>query len=1226
MRNTGFTARAGSGGFARGRGFQTFTPHTPSPIRTGNVNVPSFITQTSGPFAPGSGSSPLNPNFGCGSGSGGNSSELIIYQHPDTSTPMGMGTRQGTVSATGSGAGSNKMSGNVSATSTPFQPLGSTHSGSALALKKDETITTQNDPDTSPEADNTDTNSKSPTLTLTQATQLLQLTIAHDNSELTPLSIPIALYSPLGSFLPPLQPLLLTPTTTLRVLVLKLQELLLKNLRHSGSLARLLVQSVQIRGLDLILTDLNLKGWESLEWLKDFGEKKQMLILPRVEGLLSGEEEVGEMEGVVGKTTWVAWDGRGGGEEGEIESESEMFWEALVKKLLFDAANREEKEVEERGRAPMLKGRTVVKVGDVSDGDMVMNEKVEGGGHLFRVPDGAILPAMGVVVEDLITPRGSLAAQGGQGPPKKETDKAEAKDEKGKAKENRAKEDKRDNDIDIEDKAPAQAQANTQRHHRGVSDSAENLFAPSTSASASASEASLQTALNRKFYRHHKATQRSRDLRKSLYMAPAADDDKMAAAEDLLEQLNIDDRAKEMEEEMLKKVEAESGASESDMLAEKAHYERLMGASASQQVWVQNGGYPKDAPYDEDFNWDTYVGWGEKPTDPGYENRQALHKAFSLKHIPFNGPPCEPWTEKGEQIGPEGDGDDDEDEEKIEKEKTPMKMVPFAVIDAKEVEQKLLEERNKPENLPPHIKKYWEEQEKIKGMDEEDDDTFFPAGNPDVIKRQEAGKVFAAKEYKNPDRQKNFDFISKLQGSTQRRAVSNSAYLNSLAADGPSNLYDNLPITGPFQFAPTTTFNRSHAAADNTFTSTLQNVPSFSALAKQDYKSVSPGPGFYELSAGVMAHRPASEPDSFVSDLPVEDIQGDDAGESNEQQATGIQFGDFKPGVFNYTGKRDTARYGGFSTMTNEQQGDGYTTMGGTSMQQNMMGGDNSMGGSNMGGNDMENNMMGGSMMGGSNNQTHTSFDLFGSTAGGRSDLRGIVTHGFLAAPNMPSSGWTHMNTGGATYNSFGGQSSSFKSRTTSNSPQSRATGSGGWHYTGSSAYHTPTSQGLMQSRFFNSADNPRPTPGNERYAFNNMAVPHNPTQSGTGSFTSPMTTPTHQNQPAAGSFVHGSGRSRTHGLYVGSNPTAASRARRAAAIPIVAPPGRVSVPGFQFPSPTRQAIGYGASVDSSAPLTMGSPGNVRGTPSPDKKAKDAFTAAIAKAFNGPEGSPAGGK
>ena len=106
-----------------------------------------------------------------------------------------------------------------------------------------------------------------------------------------------------------------------------------------------------------------------------------MLILPRVEGLLSGEEEVDEMVGVVRKTTWVAWDGRGGGEEGEIESESEMFWEALVKKLLFDAANREEKEVEERGRAPMLKGRTVVKVGDVSDGDMVMSEKVEGGGH-----------------------------------------------------------------------------------------------------------------------------------------------------------------------------------------------------------------------------------------------------------------------------------------------------------------------------------------------------------------------------------------------------------------------------------------------------------------------------------------------------------------------------------------------------------------------------------------------------------------------------------------------------------------------------------------------------------------------------------------------------------------------------------------------------------------------------------------------------------------------------
>ncbi|PVH70881.1 hypothetical protein DL98DRAFT_540483 [Cadophora sp. DSE1049] len=1216
MRGTGTGLSLGSGGFGRG-GFrtQTFTPQTPSPVRGGNVNIPSFIAQMSSPLGPGSGS-----GSGAGVGGGVDSSQRSVsVQSPSTPTPMGTG--QGT--GTGTGVSTSAGTGRMTATSTPFQPLGFTASGSTIASKevdagtptKDETDTktdidtpTKNNSsaETEAEADPNTIDTKPPTLTLSSATHLLQLSTSTSPtptsiSSLPTLSISVALYSPLGSFLPPLQPLILTSDTNLKGLVLKLQELLLANLRHSGSLARLLVQSIQVRVFDLDL-DLELEGLDGLDL--EIGQLGQTLTLPRIEGRLSGEAEEDGTVVVVGKTQWVAWEASGG------EGESERFWGALARKLLVDVLTMGDRELEQGGKAPMLKVRTVVKVGEVGDGDVVMGERVEGGGHLFRVPVGAILPAKGVVAEDLITPRGSLAAQG-EKEPEEGSGQTEAKDDKGKAKENKAKKNKRDTDTDIDDKA--KAKASTQRHHRGASESAEKSVA-----STSASDSSLQTALNRKFHKHHKATQRSQAHRQSLYMAPAADEDKMAYAEDLLQRLNLADKAKQMEEEMLKKVKVESGPSQIGKRSEKGHYERLMGAGASQQVWVQKGGYPKDAPFDPENNWGKFASWGEKPTDPGYENRKALHEAFPLSHIPLNGPPCKPWTGKGKQIGVESD--DDEDEEKAE---TKMKMVPFAVLDAEEFKQKLIEDRNKPENLPAHIKQYWEEQERIKGMDEQDDDTFFPAGNPDIIKREQAGKVFAAKEYKNPARHRNLEIISKLQGPTQRRSISNSAYLNSLVADGPSNMYDNMPTTGTFQFGPVTTFNHSHAAADNTFKSSLQDIHSFSALAKQNIKSSSPGPGFYELSKAVIAHTPVKEPDSFISNLQGDDTQGH-AGEINQQQIPGASFSDFNSMAHGYGSAQTAGGYDGFSAMTNEQHGNRFNMMGGNMMQQNMMAGENSMGGNSMGSNAMSNSTLGGNMMGGNNNQTPTSFDSFGNAAGGPSDLRGIVTHGYLAAPNLPSSEWTYMNTGGATYNTFGGQSSSFNSRTPANTAPNRAKGPGSFPQYGQSGLPTPTPQGRMQSRFFNPMDNPRPTPGNERYAFNNMAVPHNPIHPAAGSF-NPMTTPTNPNHPVAGSFVHGSGRSRTHGLHVGSNPTAASRARRAAAIPIVAPPGHVSVPGFQLPSPTRQAIGYGASVGSSTPLGMGTPGNVRGTPSPDKKAKDEFSAAIANAFNGPKGSPAGG-
>ncbi|KAH7403641.1 hypothetical protein BKA64DRAFT_777293 [Cadophora sp. MPI-SDFR-AT-0126] len=1201
-RGPGFTrGGAGSGGFGRGGFQQTFTPHTPSPVRAGNVNLPSFIAQTSSPLGPRSGSS-------------GDSSQISGYvQSPNTPTPMGTGQRTGAGTGATASTGSKKMT----ATSVPFQPqpLGLTASGSSIASKKDHmptptkdgSDTNMNAPTKNKTAAGTETeaeetidtvDTKPATLDLPIATYLLNFSTSPTTasaSSLPTLSISVALYSPLGSFLPPLQPLILTGNTSLKGLILKLQEHLLTNLRHSGSLARLLVQSIEVRVFDL---DLEVGGVQGLEGL----EKGQTLTLPRIEGRLSGEAEEGGTVVVVGKTKWIAWDASGG------QGESERFWGALVRKLLVDVLRKGDRELEAGWKAPMLKVRTVVKVGGVGDGEMVMGERVEGGGHLFRVPAGAILPAAAVVAEDIITPRGSVAAQGGQGPDKGKC-KVEAKDDKGKAKENKGKKDKRDTDTQNK------AKANTQRHRRGASKSAEKSLA-----STSTSDSSLQTALNRKFHKHHKATQRSQAQHQSL-MAPAADEDKMALAEALFEQLHIADKAKEMEEEMKKKYKVESGASQTGKNREKDYYARLIGAGASQQVWIQKGGYPKDAPFDPENNWGKFAAWGEKPTDPDYENRKALHEAFPLSHIPFNGPPCKPWPKNDKQI--DVDGDDDESEKKA---KSKMKMVPFAVLDTEEFKQKLIEDRNKPENMPAHIKKYWEEQERIKGMGEEDDDTFFPAANPNFIKRQQAGEVFAVKGFKNPARHKNLDIISKLQGPTQRRSVSNSAYLNSLAVDGPSSMYDSMPTASPSQFGSGMTFNPSQGADDNTFNSSLQDTSSFSALAKQNVKSTAPGAGFYELSKAILEHTPAKEPDSFISDLQDENTQ-EESGEIDQQQVQGALFGQFDSMAQGYGGAQTAGGYNGFSGMTNEQHGDGYNMMGGNMMQHNMMSGENTMGGTAMGSNMMENSMMSGNMMegntmGGNNNQTPPSYNSFGTTAGGPSDLRGMITHGYLAPPNLPSSGWTSMNTGGATYNTSGGQSSSFNSGTR---PTGYNHGAGNFPQYGQSGLPTPTPQGRMQSRFFNPMDNPQPTPGNEQYAFTNMAVPHHTTHSAAGSFANPITTAVNPSHPTQGSYVHGSARSRTHGLHLSSNPTAASRARRTAAIPIVAPPGHASVPGFQLPSPTRQAIGYGAGVGSSAPSRMNTPGRVRGTQSPDKKAKDELSAAIANAFNGPKGSPAGG-
>ncbi|KAL5314081.1 hypothetical protein ACEPPN_018505 [Leptodophora sp. 'Broadleaf-Isolate-01'] len=999
-----------------------------------------------------------------------------------------------------------------------------------------------------------------PNLAFADATLMLTMeTSSTSDNELPTLSMSVAFYSPLGSFLPPLQPLILTSNTHLRGLILTLQDQLLSNLRLSGSLAKLLVQSIQVR-----VFDSDIDGFDRL---------------PRIEGLLSGEGEglgggsgMGKM--VVGKTRWVAWDATGG------EGEAEQFWNALVRKLLVDVMKRGDRE---GGKAPMLKVRTVVKVGEIVEGEEIMGERIAGGGHIFRVPAGAVLPSPNVVASIVITPRGSIAAQGGKEPESQVEGTSKAK------------------------KGIVISGSSSEKADHGVSGSPAQSTT-SASGSASSSQPKLRLKPRHKKNKSHKKNQQSVDN-----TAPSAlvSDDKIEAAEQILKGLGLSNAAKQIADELKKiksKIKIEPAtANESATVgtgvnkkSEQRHYERMMGGGEPEQVWVEKGGYPKDASFDPDNNWEKYQTWGEKPTDPGYKDRKALHAIFSLRHVPFNGPVCTPGDEEHEDKGDSS-----------------IQLVPYAALDPEVINQQMLEDQNKPENLPPHIKQYWEQQERIKGMPEIDDDTFFPASNPDVIKKEEATKVFAAKEFKNPGRP-GFDIRSVLSGPIERRSTNNSACLNSLVTDSPSSFYEHMPTTGGFQFGPSTTFNHPHAAADNTFQSTLQNVSSFSALAKHSFKPASPGPGFYELSKGVSAHTPVKDADSFISNLNGPEQQAF-SGVNKRYPVPGTSFSQFSSMANDYAGHQTAGTYEEFNAMaTGQDQGTGYNMMGGNTM------GDDTMSGS----------MMGTSMMGGGNNMASSSFDSFGSmAAGGPSDFRGIVSHGIHQPAGFPNQqGWTSMNTAGATYNTFGGQSSSFNPRTTANTAHNHALGS--FPQFGQSGLPTPTPVSRMQSRFFNPMDSVRATPGNERFAFNNMAVPSNPSHPAVGSFINPMATPTSANHPVAGSFIHGGGssRSRTHGLHVGSNPPASSRVRRP--IPIMNPGSSLtaSAPAFQLPSPTRQAINYGAGP--TAPLGSGTPGNVPAevirTPSPEKKAfqkasMEVFSAAIASAFNGPKGSPSGG-
>ncbi|KAL2066843.1 hypothetical protein VTL71DRAFT_1267 [Oculimacula yallundae] len=1105
------------------------------------------------------------------------------------------------------------------------------------------------------------TPSPRPTLTIPQATEMLRLATKIPDVEerhLNSLVFSVAFYSPMGSFIPPLQSIEVTLKTSLRKLVLSLQDQLRKNLNLARSDARLLVQSIEAKFFDKLFGE---------------GQADELIRFPRIEGWLSGartsiRDKVLDLKGngVVDRTYWVAWDWESKTDNGQGNGESGDFWDALVQRMLFD--DYFEITHNNYTKYPMLKIRTVVKIGDTLDDPKERGNQVGvGGGHYFHLPYGAFLPPSKVAAVNDITPRGSFASEGGKDAPK--DDGLSAQNHVTEAIDNlptlvtrlSSLKHGRGSPDSFTSTPPAQPRKklhthNSQHTRRRQSFEPQPLqlslgsFMPSTAPQGNLDAAMKELQdlnLNGKRSEGSSASNAEKRLAARLWKK-LNQERKQRASAAVTEDINFEEETRINMEPTAPKTttfpmhtndEIKKGAPTNK--GEKDYYARVLALGSwegdSRSFWVEKGGYPKNlaVEVDPEHNWEMYQCWGEQSSDPGYEDRKTLHEWFSLRHVPFYGPVCRPWNQDVMAYRTE-DGDEDEVEEE-----SPYQMVPYEALDPKLIAQHILESVNTPISLPLLVRKYWEDQAITKGLSEVDDDTFFPASNPDFVRKEQASKVFQARTFKNPTRIKKFD-ISTVLNATERRVSSNqSKYLDSLAAtaEKASEVYENMlaaatlrPDQTPSATSTTTrTFNLSHAAADNVFQSTMKGVGSFTSLSKQDFRpNGGCGPGFYELSKGVANHTPAKDADSFVSDLNSESHQMEANEYSGENE--------------NHTGFSATS-FGEFSAMANEFMADQNA---GVHEQSNAMASGHHFTSSEdiMRGHLLSEDMASANHFGGNStgegtgvNQAHMSYETTLSDFNGLNEYRNsYANHMYPHSSTYPNfQGWTSMNTAGATYNSFGGQNNAFNSRTPSMMAPNRGFGTISQYNHQYNQYGVATPPvNRTQSRFFNPIDTSRSTPGHERFAFNNMAIPSSSSSHpAAGSFVNPFTTPTNPNHPQVGSFIHGASgpRSRTHGLHLGSNPPSSSRARRP--IPIMVPHGNRGKQ-FQLPSPTRLAINYGAGPN---PASLGmststdAAGNavslpyVRRTPSPEKKAFQkasmaAFGAAIESAFNGPKSSP----
>ncbi|CZT41963.1 uncharacterized protein RSE6_01788 [Rhynchosporium secalis] len=1132
-----------------------------------------------------------------------------------------------------------------------------------------------------------------PKITLQQVTEMLRSTI---NNNSTPASVrnfqrrelyfSVAFYTPQGYFLPPMQSLMVNRLMSFRGLIAKLQRFLYDNLLDSRLTAKLLVQSVQVR-----VFEGHLKYLPRIEgWICGLDEEEN-------ETTTLGPSEVAK------GTRWVAWEATD--THGKQKGAAEDFWNTVVERMVRDLYKLQDPSKNHVGdRPPMLKIRTVAHLHSElrSQGDgqifylppdavlptpafVVTN--ITSGGSIASDGSGGSDAEMKDQKSNLqrlaedkreITqlqpgfdhlsqpnPLHHNNATRGTSNSTMGTDEKVAESAFGQASLGLPK------TSNVPERSVmlnpfANPFARNPKHGRGSPDSMAST--PSTQ---------RQKTGRPKEHKIHRGkgpriSRRPQPLGQSLgsYLPPDVFDGSLDDATEAFEYVSLiasssignskNDTASELKEmeANLEPPPSCTSTNEKGNLdepenkmsrCEEDYYSRVitLGSSFgdSRSFWVEKGGYPKNVPMpmDPKHNWEMYQHWGEKPSDEGYEDKKLIHDWFSLSHIPFYGPVCEPWS-KGKRteriVDESGEGDD---ENAAADSCTSVPMLPYTPLDPKILAQLTLEFLSQPSNLPLRTQKYWEDQENMKGLTEIDDDIFFPASNPELVRRHEASKVFQARAFRNPSRTK-FDLASVL-GATERRVSSNhSKYLDALAAEKGSNsdVYETMPSEIFRTAAPklgtnktATTFNHSHAAANNVFQSTMKGVGSFSSFSKQDFSpNAHGGPGFYELSRGIANHTPAREADSFIADFHPNthgaEMQNKVAGDSEQTFFPRSSFSDFSAMANEFGTNQNASVQAEFAGT-----GNGNDDSGGYDFRPGNVTWDGRISNTAMNG-----------PRGGGNSQIPNSFDMSSRmSGGGPADYRNSIPYDTQQLTGYPNNqGWTSMNTAGATYNSFGSQAHSYngpshstiQARYTSAFPQ--------YNSFSQQAYAAPTAPARMQSRFFNPTDSNRGNPGHERFAFNNMAMtPSNTNHPPVGSFVNPHT---NLQYPSTGSFYHGGNgpnnpHSRTHGLHVESNPTALSRARRP--IPIRLPPGNglhATTQQFQLPSPTRQAINYGAGPDR-ASLGLGSglgtgtsvilPPFVRRTPSPEKKAfqkasMDALSAAIETAFNGPKGSPSARK
>ncbi|EKD13224.1 hypothetical protein MBM_08667 [Drepanopeziza brunnea f. sp. 'multigermtubi' MB_m1] len=342
-------------------------------------------------------------------------------------------------------------------------------------------------------------------------------------------------------------------------------------------------------------------------------------------------------------------------------------------------------------------------------------------------------------------------------------------------------------------------------------------------------------------------------------------DERMAEAVAHLKNIGLEEKALEISEELMKTVQGK-------LKADYIMTNKGNDAPNAGSPWRREGGYDKSAPFDPKRNWGIHQNAGEENLKGKVlENRKAVHKLVDLSHIPYDGPACQPWeTKKGTGY------EDTEKVDETQKNLVPVGMVPYREFDAEELREAIaLQEEERRANLvlPPHLLRYKEEQDRIKGFEDDDDSIFAPrVDQPPTPPRADSattkypgqsasvnkGKYKAVDDNLSKPQIRNLLYSASGHPKNQASASAGnqssshtSSYPTFLAvptAQG-TNVYDKLSANvgpnGGMQYNSSglsTSFSSERAAADKIFAS----LTSFADAASRPIKTVTPGAGFYD--------------------------------------------------------------------------------------------------------------------------------------------------------------------------------------------------------------------------------------------------------------------------------------------------------------------------------------------------------------------------------------------